>query len=108
MVSMKISGYMPNHAATMRMNMLLPWGRSFRKGFPLGGSFPPGFAVRPPVVRHHWMNLLGTDVLSLERTRVCFETIDRDPMLGYDLPQKCSTLPGQILKQPSYNAIKDS
>ena len=48
----------------------------------------------------HWTNLLGRDVLSLERTRECFHNIERDSLLGYDLPDqsKSSMLPGQILK----------
>ena len=48
--------------------------------------------------RNHWSNLLAKDVLSLERTRACFELIEGDPVLGYDLAKSPSTLPGHFLK----------
>lgn len=48
--------------------------------------------------RLHWSSLLGQDVLSLERTRECFDLIEGDPMLAYDLPKKPRPLPGHVLK----------
>ena len=48
--------------------------------------------------RSDWREVLGTDVLSLPRTRACFEQIEQDPFLAYRLPKKPSMLPGQILK----------
>ena len=47
---------------------------------------------------NHWQNVLRDDVLALTRTRECFSMIEDDPMLGYDLPKKSCTLPGQVLK----------
>ena len=48
--------------------------------------------------RHHWSNILEAKVLSLQRTRECFEKIEADPELDYDLPKRPGMLAGQILK----------
>ena len=48
--------------------------------------------------RLHWEAVLDKGVLSLERTRDCFEKISGDPILDYDLPHRPNLLPGQILK----------
>ena len=55
--------------------------------------------------RRHWSNLLAPNVMALERTRECFQRIEEDPLLGYDLMKMTSsTVPGQILKH-CYQAV---
>ena len=48
--------------------------------------------------RHRWQDVLAEDIRSLPRTQLCFETIERDPVLDYDLPRKAGMLAGQVLK----------
>ena len=57
--------------------------------------------------RHHrprWQTGLPQETLSLPRTYECFDTIENDPLLDYDLPRKAWTLAGQVLKH-CYSAV---
>ena len=48
--------------------------------------------------RFHWKDVLDPGILALPRTPACFEAIEGDCMLDYDLPRKPGMLPGQIMK----------
>lgn len=70
-------------------------------------SLLPPMAVAPTKVkkkRYPWQTSLDATILSLERTRVVFEGIERDESLDYDLPERPGMLAGQILKH-CYEAI---
>lgn len=70
-------------------------------------SLLPPMAVAPTKVkkkRYPWQTSLDATILSLERTRVVFEGIERDENLDYDLPERPGMLAGQILKH-CYEAI---
>ena len=58
----------------------------------------PALAGAAKAKRTRWIQLLGKDVLSLERTQACFEYIEGDALLEYDLPKRPSMLPGEKLK----------
>jgi len=45
-----------------------------------------------------WCQFLDPATLALQRTLPCFELIESDPVLGFDLPPKPSMLAGQVLK----------
>lgn len=66
-------------------------------------SCPAGRASRLKQ-RYCWQNVLSQETLSLQRTQACFEAIEQDPMLTYDLPPKPCLLAGQILKH-CYEAV---
>lgn len=48
--------------------------------------------------KHHWQAVLDQRTLLLPRTQECFEKIEGDPMLDYDLPKRPGMLAGQIMK----------
>ena len=48
--------------------------------------------------RGHWKQVLDQETLSLPRTQSCFEAIEGDPALEYNLPKKPGMLAGQVLK----------
>ena len=65
-------------------------------------SFSPPWPVLSTRHRQHrrydWRDVLDEPLLALPRTRTCFEDIEKDNMLDYDLPKKPKMLAGQILK----------
>lgn len=64
-------------------------------------TYPPGLDQQR---QHRWQQALDQETLSLPRTHECFQLIEQDPLLDYDLPRKSKMLAGQILKH-CYNAI---
>ena len=54
--------------------------------------------LRNPGPRHHWSKTLGRATLLLPRTKECFQQIEADAMLDYDLPRRPDMTAGQILK----------
>jgi len=46
----------------------------------------------------HWTHVLEDATVALERTQRCFEDIESDCMLDYDLPRKKGMLAGGIMK----------
>lgn len=48
--------------------------------------------------RRHWSNALDSATLQLDRTRECFELIESEELLDYDLPRRPNMTAGAILK----------
>ena len=64
-------------------------------------THPPGLSQQR---QHRWQQALDQETLSIPRTHECFQLIEQDPLLDYDLPGKPKMLAGQILKH-CYNAV---
>lgn len=52
----------------------------------------------------HWKVALDAETLQLPRTAVCFQKIEGNDRLGYNLPEKPNMLAGQILSH-CFNAV---
>ena len=48
--------------------------------------------------QYRWQDVLEDSTLELARTRACFETIESDVALDYDLPRARGMMAGQIMK----------